>query len=504
MRHLAVLAVVALAATLFPLAGSSDAFHQPGLPNDVAVDRMRIEGSDRHGTARDVARKTFRSSRTVVVARGDDYPDSLAGNYLAGVLDVPLLLTPRDALHPETVAALRDLEAENAYIIGGEGAVSAAVERDLAARGVRVLARFDGRDRWETAAIIALTAAGQEGENVGEWDGQRTAIVASGQQFPDALVSGGLSYSAGFPLVLTPSDGLVPDTVAVLDELAIEKVVIPGGTGAVSAAVQGQIEAMGIEVRRVFGRNRVATAVAFADFVAEEFDWTFQHVNLARGDRFPDALTVGPHFGGEEHPLLLTHDPEQIGTNDDPPEGGAVRQETRPWLQEHACDVSSIHIVGGNAAVSLLLEAQARSVASDCPTQLSLDPETGTNAAGAPHPLTATVTSGRDDPPASPVANAEVRFEVYRDGATSPVQVAHATTGQDGSATFGYSATAAAQDVILACTILLAEDVTADTTHRFCAATDAGGAVVTDDDGVLPRGDRPAGRALKTWTDGAP
>ncbi len=112
-------------------------------------------------------------------------------------------------------------------MLGGPAAVSAAQVAALDAD--YDVTRIGGRDRYETAALIATTPPA-------DYVGAATAIVARGDVLADALVSGPISYRAQFPILLTPTGSVNAFTRAALDELAIERVLVAGGTAAVSEA----------------------------------------------------------------------------------------------------------------------------------------------------------------------------------------------------------------------------------------------------------------------------
>jgi hypothetical protein len=73
-----------------------------------------------------------------------------------------------------------------------------------------------------------------------------------------------------------------------------EQVYVVGGPAAVSDNVLAEIRAMGLTVNRIAGPNRQATAIALFEFAAQKFNWKATHVNLARGDNWPDARSRRP------------------------------------------------------------------------------------------------------------------------------------------------------------------------------------------------------------------
>ena len=325
-------------------------------PAAAQADEVTIEryaGENRYATARLIAEDTFTEVERVLIAKAEDWPDALAGGYLAGLLGSPVLLVSRDGVQAATLQALESLEADAVTLLGGPGAISAASSEALQDAGYDV-DRVFGPTRYETSVAVALH--GDEND-VGLWDGQRTAIVATGEQYADALVASAVAFSEAFPVLLTPSAQLHPAVAGALVDLDIERVILPGGAAAVSPAVEDEIEDLGIEVRRVRqeGGGRWETALAFADFATTEFGYTRAHIDLATGLGFADALVMGPHAGTGKAPLLLTPgtEPSLPGSLDD-------------WLRLHSCEIESAHIAGGAAVVSPANADATKAAAEDC------------------------------------------------------------------------------------------------------------------------------------------
>ncbi len=309
----------------------------------------RLAGENRFGTAAEIATETFGTSDTVLLANGLErhLPDSLAGNYLAGFEDAPILLTTNDETPAETLAALNELGAERVIILGGTAAVSQAQADRL--DDSYTIERVGGQDRYETAALIALTPPD-------DYVAQATALVARGDAFPDALVSGPIAYRAQFPILLTPPNGSAPATQAALEELDIDRIILAGGTEAVSDAAAEQLrDSRGdnsVAVTRVAGENRQGTAVAMAKFATDNLGFPRLKIDLARGDLAVDALAGGPHTGREGGVILLT-----VGN-------GTLGVITRDYLQAESITVEDGHIFGGTSAVSEQVAAEATDAAN--------------------------------------------------------------------------------------------------------------------------------------------
>jgi putative cell wall-binding protein len=308
----------------------NDSVNKPGR---TPLSFTRLAGADRYGTAAKIAESTFGgSASTVLLASGEKghYPDALTANYLAGQQNAPILLTRHNKTPSETSAALKSLGAKKIIIIGGKAAVSAGQAKAL--QGTYTVSRIGGHDRYDTAMKVSETPKASYVKDA-------TAVVATGQNFPDALVGGPLGYHSQYPVEITRQNKLPTATKTALKDLGIKKVLLMGGEKAVSAHVQDQIEALGITVHRLGGHSRTDTAVAVASYeLAHGF--THAHVNLARGDLFPDALTGGTHAGVEMAPIVLTKNPSTLS------------KATTDFLTAHCSTLRSGHVYGGKGAVA--------------------------------------------------------------------------------------------------------------------------------------------------------
>ena len=316
------------------------------------VQTQRLGGADRFATAAEVARESHPAADTALIANGLNFPDALAGSTLAGVVNAPILLVTPNTIPAVTSSALSDIGVNDVVILGGPNAVSPQVEAQL--RQNYGVTRVEGRDRYETAVAIARRAAVG---GVGTVDNLRTAFISTGLNFPDALGAGPLAYEGNIPSLLTRTNELPPEVAQFIRDLNIEHVVILGGTQAVSAAVESQIEATGASTERLNGRNRAETATFVADFAVGRMGFEGVNTILARGDNFPDALAGGPLGGERRAVILLTATPCQLAI------------ETRNWLEEHFGTVARIFVLGGPNAVcdAVVREAEASAETNNLP-----------------------------------------------------------------------------------------------------------------------------------------
>jgi glucose/arabinose dehydrogenase/putative cell wall-binding protein len=250
----------------------------------------RLAGPDRYATAAAVSHERFPDGAgTVFVATGADFPDALAGGPAAGVAEAPILLVERDRVPAPTRTEIGRLDPDEVVILGGEGAISRAVEGELALLTASVPQRIAGADRYATAAAVS-------GAHFAP--GVPVAYVATGAAFPDALAGAAAGAARGGPVLLTRPEGLPAVTRDELDRLEPGEIVVLGGQAAISPQVAEQLDRhTDGQVRRLAGHDRYATAAEVAgEHVEADTVW------LATGAVFADALAGAP--AGQ--PLLLT------------------------------------------------------------------------------------------------------------------------------------------------------------------------------------------------------
>src|SRR5450755_629397 len=306
---------------------------------------VRVQGSDRYATAAAIARTAFPSkASSVVVASGVSFPDALAASYLAGVVDGPILLTDPLELPSVTSAELTALGATQAYIVGGTSALSAHVEAqigELTVAGAHpTVSRLSGATRYATAQAIAQFP---DTSGVGVIDGQRTAFLASGTTFPDALAASPVADAARLPIMLSDPTTLSPQVAAIISADHIQHVVIVGGTASVGPVVESAVQALGVTTQRVAGADRTLTAAALAAWAIGHAGFATTGVALARGDQAGggvDALSLSVLAAQRRDPLLLTASPTDAGAG------------TAGWFADNGSTLTSGVAAGGSSAVT--------------------------------------------------------------------------------------------------------------------------------------------------------
>ena len=269
----------------------------------------------------------------VVVATARDFPDALTGGALAASRGVPILLVEPSGLDPYAFEALGQLGVSRITIAGGTAAVPAEVAAELDELGFDV-SRVVGGDRYDTAARLALLG-GADAEEV---------ILATGQAWPDAVAAGALLGAApDTPVLLTRTTALPEATREALRQLDASRVTVIGGQAAISSGVSAELEALGLEVTRLSGRDRYETSHAVATEAATRIGGA-PPLLIASGARFPDALAAGAVAGRVGGVVALT-----------PPDTLVEASPTARLTSEGSW--GRLEIVGGPSAVSLDVQA---------------------------------------------------------------------------------------------------------------------------------------------------
>lgn len=245
----------------------------------------RLGGQDRYDTAVKISQQGWLKANTAVLATGENFPDALSAAPLAKKFNAPILLTTSNELPGQTESELARLQVRQVFIIGGYGAVSAAIEEKLQAKGISTV-RLQGADRYATSVAIA------------NYLGPVSQIfVATGDSFPDALSIASYAAQKQIPILLTQKDSLPAVLNDYLQHNRITKTYIVGGEGVISLNESEHL----INPERIAGNNRYETNLA----VLEKFGFDYSDTFIATGENFPDALAGSALAGAGGNPVLL-------------------------------------------------------------------------------------------------------------------------------------------------------------------------------------------------------
>lgn len=182
--------------------------------------------------------------------------------------------------------------------------------------------RLAGDNRYETA--VSISKSGWPG-------GAQNVVIATGEDFPDALCAAPLAKAMNAPILLTGKDILHPEAEKEIKRLNVKKAYIIGGNNVISKKVEDQIKGMDIECIRIEGPDRYGTSAA----VAAEMKNAVKAV-LVTGQDFPDALSIASWAAAKGMPILLTKRYE-------------VPEDVDRYIHKNKINVE--YVVGGSNAV---------------------------------------------------------------------------------------------------------------------------------------------------------
>ena len=257
---------------------------------------LRIYGASRYETCLAIAEKLRElrggSFENVVVACGSNFPDALAGSYLAVAKNAPILLVSDSVAETISSYIATNMNADGTiYILGSEAAVSAKVEQALSTTG-RKIERLAGKDRYLTNIAILEEAGIPDGSEV---------LVCVGTNYADSLSAS----SSGLPILMVDKNKLSAAQEEYLETLKEKgcRFTIIGSPAAVSEAVEAKLSNYsGSPIERVAGKTRYETSIEVAEHVFEDPD----SVVLTVGNNFPDGLSAGPLAYELGAPVVLT------------------------------------------------------------------------------------------------------------------------------------------------------------------------------------------------------
>ncbi|OBR97142.1 N-acetylmuramoyl-L-alanine amidase LytC precursor [Clostridium ragsdalei P11] len=184
---------------------------------------IRLGGKDRYETnVKIVSKVDLKEGTPVIVANGDNFPDALSIASIASYKGYPVFITPSENLPNEIEEKIREIKPSNIYVIGGISSVSSNIESKLKEVSQNVV-RIEGKDRYETSINICKYF-NKDLKNL---------VVASGENFPDAL--SGIALSAKFkaPIVITDESN-VEELKSYIQDQKVNEIVILGGENMIS------------------------------------------------------------------------------------------------------------------------------------------------------------------------------------------------------------------------------------------------------------------------------
>ena len=165
---------------------------------------IRCGGKNRYETSYQVIRAfgCASTTRTAIVTTGMNYADAVSIAPYSAATHSPILLTKNGDLLTGGYNVLKSVKSgiNEILIIGGTNVVSKACEKKLNKMGYSVT-RLEGKNRYETSVAVAdFCISGSDAPlSVG------CVSLATGTNFPDALIAGPITANNGSVLILTHS-----------------------------------------------------------------------------------------------------------------------------------------------------------------------------------------------------------------------------------------------------------------------------------------------------------
>jgi DNA-binding beta-propeller fold protein YncE/putative cell wall-binding protein len=177
--------------------------------------------------------------------------------------------------------------------------------------------------------------------------GARVVVIATGQNWPDAICASPLAAAAQGPLLLVPPSGVTADLSKELRRLGAQHAIVVGGSAAVpTSTLEALLDVPGLQdAVRVSGADRYQTSLEIAD-VLKLLQPHPAAAFLVTGANFPDALGASAPAAALGAPILLT-----------PPTG--LRTDVRSALVRSGAP--KLLVVGGTAALPSGIETSLRS-----------------------------------------------------------------------------------------------------------------------------------------------
>lgn len=191
-----------------------------------------------------------------------------------------------------------------------------------------IVKRLCGKDRYDTSISIAKEFI----KNMRTID---SVILASGENFPDALSGTTLCNKYNAPLLLINDSTKEKILNFIYKNLSKGKTVyILGGEGVVNQLVSKELQSKGYKVKRLWGKNRYETN---NEIVKEMQVRQGTSVFVCNANSFADALSASPVAGNKGFPILLV-------------DKNYVTEETMEQIKK--INPVNIYFIGGTGVIS--------------------------------------------------------------------------------------------------------------------------------------------------------
>ncbi|MDL2311106.1 cell wall-binding repeat-containing protein [Peptostreptococcaceae bacterium OttesenSCG-928-C18] len=188
----------------------------------------RIAGYDRYQTSVKIAEKSINTN--AVISSGQNFPDALSGTILTKN-NADLILTYNARIDDSTKGYLENFSGESIKVLGGSSSITNKNYNSIKSlSGVSTLQRISGANRYDTSVNISKSIK------------SNTLIIASGEDFPDALSASTLSQKINAPILLVTKNIINSSIVSYIKGGNFSKAIILGGSGKISDNTMNNIQ----------------------------------------------------------------------------------------------------------------------------------------------------------------------------------------------------------------------------------------------------------------------
>lgn len=188
---------------------------------------VRLGGKNRFETNKNIVSSMNVDKGTpVVIANAYGFADALSVSSIAGQKGYPIIMTSNSGLSDEAKEIISNIQPSQVYVIGGSASVGDSVINQV--KGIvpsianDKIVKLAGENRYETSLSICKYF---------NMDTD-TAVIANGQNFPDALSGSALAVKLNAPIVLVDGQDITKQK-DFIDSKSFKNVILLGGYGSV-------------------------------------------------------------------------------------------------------------------------------------------------------------------------------------------------------------------------------------------------------------------------------
>lgn len=194
----------------------------------------RLSGNTRYDTNNVINSELGASKGTpIVIANGENFADALSISSIASNKGYPIVLSSSQDLLSQVEKEINNIKPSQVYIVGGTGAVSDNVKnkiQSISGLSDDKVTRISGNTRYETSLAIAKYF-NLDSSNV---------VIASGENYPDALSGSVLAAKDNAPIILVNNDAKIQK--GYLDTTKYTNEILLGGIGSITNDVESSLK----------------------------------------------------------------------------------------------------------------------------------------------------------------------------------------------------------------------------------------------------------------------